>query len=94
MLRIEGQHIVGSEGQKVRLTGIAIGGWLMMEGYILGGRNIAERAFKKDLAQKQGKQALKDFTRLFRNTFVQEDLLQQRVIYLYYPGYHYEHQNL
>ena len=73
MLKVTNGKIVDSTGKPVVLRGLNLGGWLMMEGYILGGRNIAERAFKKDLAQKQGKQALKDFTRLFRDTFVQEE---------------------
>jgi len=46
MLRVEGKNIIDKAGRKVRLTGISIGGWLMIEGYILGGRNIAEHIFK------------------------------------------------
>ena len=29
-----------------RLKGVNIGGWLLMEGYLLGGRNIPEQEFK------------------------------------------------
>lgn len=65
MLKISGKHIVDPQGKKVRLTGIAIGGWLMMEGYMLGGGNLPEHSFKEKLGDKK-----EEFTREFRNRFV------------------------
>lgn len=64
MLKIEGKYIVNQSGQKVRLTGIAIGGWLMMEGYMLGGRDVPEHIFKQQLGDRK-----EEFTREFRNRF-------------------------
>jgi len=47
MLKIVGKNIIDETGKKVRLTGISLGGWLMMEGYMLGGRNIPEHIIRK-----------------------------------------------
>ena len=73
MLKVKNTQIMTSTGRPVTLKGVNLGGWLMMEGYILGGRNIAEQEFKKALTLKQGKGALKDFTRLFRDNFIREN---------------------
>lgn len=72
-LRVNKTEIVNESGRPVRLKGVALGGWLMMEGYMLCGRNIAERAFKENLEKSLGKEALDDFTRSFRDTFIEED---------------------
>jgi hypothetical protein len=61
MLNIQGRNIQNKSGQKIRLTGLALGGWLMMEGYMLGGRNIPEHIFRQQVTD--------DFTREFRNRF-------------------------
>lgn len=53
--------------------GINIGGWLLMEGYILHGRNIAEHQFKKQFKKVNGSKALLDFEHLFRNNFICKD---------------------
>ncbi|MDD4955377.1 MAG: cellulase family glycosylhydrolase [Candidatus Omnitrophica bacterium] len=44
----------------------------MMEGYILGGRNIAENVFKQNFKKVNGGAALTEFTRLFRDNFINE----------------------
>ena len=61
MLKIDGKNIINGKGEKVRLTGISLGGWLMMEGYMLGGRNIPEHTFK---------QMAPEFVPEFRKRFV------------------------
>jgi len=53
--------------------GINLGGWLMMEGYLLGGRNIAERYFKRRFKAIYGKEELYKFEKYFRDNFVKED---------------------
>ncbi len=75
-LKVKNGKIVDNKGKAVTLRGLNLGGWLMMEGYILGGRNIAERQFKKELAKKQGAAAVKEFTRAFRGAFIREDDLK------------------
>ena len=65
MLGIKGKKIVNQKDEVVCLTGIALGGWLMMEGYMLGGANIAESVFKKELGSLE-----KEFTREFRSRFI------------------------
>jgi len=75
MLKTSGTHIVDEHGEKITLKGINIGGWLMMEGYMLGGRNIPEHMFKKELARLHGKNAPLEFTKLFRDSyFSREDI--------------------
>lgn len=53
-----------------RIKGVNLGGWLMMEGYILGGRNIAESTLKSMFAKTNGKRQLQEFERLFRDNFI------------------------
>jgi aryl-phospho-beta-D-glucosidase BglC (GH1 family) len=63
---------VDEAGKKVILRGFNLGGWLMMEGYILYAPNIAERIFKDKFKKALGDQALIEFERNFRDNFVQE----------------------
>lgn len=72
-LKAKGTDIVDGAGKRVALKGVALGGWLMMEGYMLAGRNIPERVFKEEFVKRLGKEALDDFTRSFRDAFIRED---------------------
>ena len=56
-----------------RIKGVNLGGWLLMEDYNLGGRNIAESRFKRDFKKEYGEKGLRDFTRLFRDNFIREE---------------------
>ena len=71
-LKVKGTGIVDEAGHPIVLKGVALGGWLMMEGYMLNGRNIAEKAFKESFEKALGREALEDFTRSFRDTFIRE----------------------
>ena len=71
-LRVDKTSIVDEAGRPVILKGVALGGWLMMEGYMLGGRNITESEFKKGFEKTLSKEALEDFTKSFRDTFIRE----------------------
>ena len=57
----------------MRIKGVNLGSWLLMEGYILGGRNIAESQFKEKFKRIHGLKALKEFERLFRDNFIKEE---------------------
>lgn len=70
ILRVQGENIVNHSGERVVLKGINLGGWLMMEGYLLGGRNIPEHAFRENFKLSLGKNNLGQFTRLFRENFI------------------------
>lgn len=72
-LRVDKGSLLFGRGRKVTLKGVNFGGWLMMEGYILGGINIAEKEFKKHLRAKLGKNAIEEFSKLFRNNFIIEE---------------------
>jgi aryl-phospho-beta-D-glucosidase BglC (GH1 family) len=72
-LKVSDARIVDESGKPVTLRGVALGGWLMMEGYMTGGRNIAERTFRAGFGKALGPEALADFTRSFRNAFIREE---------------------
>jgi len=57
----------------MNLRGVNFGGWLLMEGYILGGRNIAESAFKSKFKKIYGKEELELFEREFRKRYITKD---------------------
>lgn len=69
MLQTKSGQIVDHHGKTITLRGINLGGWLMMEGYILGGRNIPESVFKAGLAKLYGPDFVKEFTKNFRENF-------------------------
>ena len=56
-LRTEEGKIVTANGRKVMLRGVNLGGWLMMEGYIMHAPNRAEQLFKKGFAAALGCEA-------------------------------------
>ena len=72
-LKINGTKIVNEAGVEVVLKGVNLGGWLMMEGYMFGGRNTPEHEFKASFEKTLGKAALDDIVRTFRDTFIQEE---------------------
>ena len=73
MLRADTARIVDARGRAVRLRGVNLGGWLMMEGYILHSLNLPERHFKREFRRRVGARALRDFERSFRAHFIRED---------------------
>jgi len=72
MLKTRGKKIVDDKGRAVILRSIGIGGWLMMEGYMLGGKNIPEHVFKNRIKALYGKKGLERFTSEFQNHFFNE----------------------
>ncbi|OGW85355.1 MAG: hypothetical protein A2987_04465 [Omnitrophica bacterium RIFCSPLOWO2_01_FULL_45_10] len=72
-LKVNKTNIVDENGKAVILKGAALGGWLMMEGYMLAGRNIPEKIFKSEFEKSLGKEALQDFTAAFHDTFIREE---------------------
>lgn len=56
-----------------KIKGINLGSWLLMEGYILGGPNIAESKIKKDFQRIYGKKELIKFEKAFWNNFIQKN---------------------
>ena len=71
-LKVIGPKITDGAKQPVILRGVNLGGWLMMEAYILHAPNLAEQIFKKNFLKTQGPQALKAFEKDFRDHFIQE----------------------
>jgi aryl-phospho-beta-D-glucosidase BglC (GH1 family) len=73
MLKTKANSITDSCGNRIFLRGVNLGGWFMMEGYILHGRNIPERVFKAEMEKHCDREALDDFTRSYRNNFITEE---------------------
>lgn len=71
-LKVSKGSIVDAKGRRVILRGVNVGGWLMMEGYIMQAPNVAVRQFKKKFAVTLGVSTLKDFEKSFYTTFIQE----------------------
>ena len=71
MLTIKDASIINPEGKQVFLHGVNLGGGLMMEGYILHGRNIAEKIFKSEFKKRLGRKELASFAELYRDNFIQ-----------------------
>lgn len=72
MLQIKDGKVVDKKGQEIFLRGIALGGWLMMEGYMLGGKNIFETKFRERLAHEAGEELAEEFKWEFRKRFFTE----------------------
>lgn len=72
-LHVKGTRIFDESGKEVVLKGVNLGGWLMMEGYMFGGRNTPEHDFKASFQKALGKEGLDDFMESFRDTFIQEE---------------------
>src|SRR3989338_7246544 len=72
LLKVSGTRIIDETGREVILKGFSLGGWLMMEGYMFGGRNTPEHEFKASFEKALGASALEDFLRSFRGAFIQE----------------------
>ncbi|MFC1698449.1 glycoside hydrolase family 5 protein [Candidatus Omnitrophota bacterium] len=69
-LRVQGTQIIEQNGRPVFLRGVNLGCWLMMEGYILHGRNFAAHLLKQDFARVNGKKELANFKQLFRQNYI------------------------
>ncbi len=53
-----------------KLRGVNLGSWLLMEGYILGGRNIPEHEFKDRFIQAHRQEEFCEFQTKFRSNFI------------------------
>lgn len=75
-LKVQGQKIFAGR-RPVILKGVNLGGWLLMEGYILHSLNTAERVFKKNFVRMQGHAQLRQFEEDFRENFIREADIRQ-----------------
>jgi len=71
-LRTKGNKIIDGNNRPIVLKGVNLGGWLMMEAYILHAPNFAVQLFKKEFEKKLGPRSLRSFEKEFRNNFVKE----------------------
>lgn len=70
-LSVKDGRIVSGDTE-IKLRGVNFGGWLMMEGYILGGRNIPEKSFREQLSNEIGIEDAEKFKWEFADNFIQE----------------------
>ena len=70
MLKVRGKDIINQKGKRLHLRGVNLGGWLMMEGYILHGRNFAGHIFKKEFVRANSQKELSRFSRDYRRNFI------------------------
>ena len=71
-LKTDKTKIVTKDNKPVMLRGVNLGGWLMMEAYILYAPNFPEQKFKKEFSGALGKKALYSFEKKFRGSFIRE----------------------
>lgn len=72
-LKINNGQVVDQNNLPIYLRGVALGGWLMMEGYMLAGPNIAEHVFKQKFTEKFGEKELDVFMDAWRSSFITEE---------------------
>ena len=72
IIRVKGDKIVDPSGRPLTLKGINLGGWLMMEGYIMHSPNIGVHRFKNSFAKKLSNKELKELELSFRKAFIKE----------------------
>jgi len=72
-LKTSGTKITTADGKPIRLKGVNLGGWLLMEGYILHAPNRAERVFKEKFRKALGTSSLDSFEESFRKNFISEN---------------------
>ncbi|MCK5013610.1 MAG: glycoside hydrolase family 5 protein [Candidatus Omnitrophica bacterium] len=71
-LRTNKTKIVSKGGKLIQLKGVNLGGWLMMEAYILHAPNFPEQTFKKEFVEALGEKALYSFEKEYREHFIRE----------------------
>jgi hypothetical protein len=71
-LIVQGRDIVHQK-KKVRLRGVNLGGWLMMEGYILHSLNRPVRVLKESLTKSWGPRGCHEWEVAFRENFITEE---------------------
>ena len=76
-LRTNKTKIVNARGKRITLKGVNLGGWLMMEAYILHAPNFPEQQFRKNFEKKLGANKLASFEKCFRDNFVTEKDIKQ-----------------
>ncbi len=72
-LRTKGQRIIDDRGREVRLRGVNLGGWLMMEAYFMFSPNLPVHRFERNFSKALGRRALEEFQREFRRNFIREE---------------------
>ena len=76
-LHTQKTEIAASNNRPIHLRGVNLGGWLMMEAYILHTPNFPEKSFRKNFAKVLGEQALAQFDEAFRVNFITEKDIQK-----------------
>jgi aryl-phospho-beta-D-glucosidase BglC (GH1 family) len=71
-LKVKDKNIVDENNRIINLKGVNLGGWLLIEGYILGIPNFPEKIIRKKIEEKIGKEKSDIFFEKYRKYFIQE----------------------
>lgn len=73
-LHTEGQNIVNASGNKINLEGVALGNWLLPEGYMWKFGSLGDRPWKieKVVAELIGEKKARDFWSTYRKSYISE----------------------
>lgn len=70
-LRVQNGRLVDGGGKPVRLRGVNLGNWLMLEGYMLAGPNEPERSIRQGLARRVGARGARQFFQQYQKSYIQ-----------------------
>ncbi len=64
-------QIVNERGRPVRLRGVNLGNWLLLEGYMLGARNQPEHVIRQNLSRAIGASGVRSFFKRYQDRYIQ-----------------------
>ena len=64
-------HLTDGKNKPLRLRGVNLGNWLMLEGFMLGGPNEPEHCIRKSMAEAIGLRETRAFFKNFQDVYIQ-----------------------
>lgn len=72
-LKVEGRNIVDEDEKRLSLKGVNLGGYLLIEGYLIGFPFIPEKEIRRRIEEKLGKDEKDEFFKKYREDFISEE---------------------
>lgn len=76
-LQVSNGKIVDEKGKEVRLRGVNLGNWLLIEGYMLCGPNEPEKNIRRNLGMKTGAAGARKFFQQYQDAWIKTDDLKR-----------------